>query len=129
MKPFSKHWISSSKPRKQRKYVFNAPLHIRKNLMSVNISKDIRKKYKTRNISIRKGDRVKIMRGQFKKRSGKVEDVNLKALKVYVEGIERTKRDGSKSKIPINPSNLQIIELNLEDKYRKQKMEQFIVKK
>ena len=44
-KDFSKSWKSSRQPRKQRKYVFNAPLHIRHKLVSANLSKELRKKY------------------------------------------------------------------------------------
>ena len=36
--------------------------------------------------------------------------------------IEHAKRDGSKSKIPLHPSNLMITELNLSDKFRKNKL-------
>lgn len=129
MKEFSISWKSSKKPRKQRKYLANAPLHIHKKFLSVNLSKDLRKKFKTRNISVRKGDRVKIVRGQFKGKLGKVSDVDKKRIKVFVEGAEMTKKDGSKSFYPIHPSNLMITELNLEDKYRKEKIQKFETKK
>ena len=63
---FSIHWKSSKQPRKQRKYAANAPLHLRKKFVSANLSKDLRKKQGKRNIPLRKGDIVKIMRGKFK---------------------------------------------------------------
>ena len=87
--------------------------------MSVNISKDLRKKHNVRNIPIRKGDKVKILRGQFKKKSGTANKVDLKKLKVYVEGIENVRKDGTRTFYPLDPSNLQIIELNTGDKRRK----------
>ena len=58
------------------------------------------------------------MRGQFKKQDGKIEDVDLKKSHVYVAKIEHTKRDGTKAKHPLDPSNLMIIELNTDDKKR-----------
>ncbi len=58
---FSKSWKSSKQPRKQRKYAANAPLHLKRKLLSVNLSKDLRKKYGKRNMMIRKEDVVKIM--------------------------------------------------------------------
>ncbi len=58
------------------------------------------------------------MRGQFKKHTGNVERIDLKKTKVYLSGIEITKKDGSKTTYPINPSNLIITELNLDDKMR-----------
>lgn len=123
MKEFSKHWKSSKQPRKQRKYIYNAPLHLRKKFLAANLSKELRKKYKKRSIGLRKGDRVKVMRGQFKKHTGKIERIDLKRVKIFVEGVSITKKDGSKALYPLHPSNLQIAELNIEDKFRREKLE------
>src|SRR3989344_2390979 len=119
MKDFSRTWKSSRNTRKQRKYRMNAPLNLRKNMMAAPLSKELRTKHKRRSISVRKGDRVMVLRGEFKKRTGKIEGVNTKKYRVFVEGIERTKRDGSKMKIGIPVSKVQITELNLDDKARK----------
>ena len=115
---FNKSWKGNKSPKKQRKYIANAPLHIRKSLISVNLSKDLRKKYGTRNVSVRKNDVVKIMRGKYKKKQGKVLSVNLKKMSVVVENIQVKKMDGSKVNVALKPSNLQIIELNTDDKKR-----------
>lgn len=123
MKKWSKGWKSSKKPRKQRKYIYKLPLHIRKNLLSTLLSKDLRKKYNRKNIAIRSGDKVKILRGQFKKKTGKVSEVDLKSLRIYIEGIENVKKDGSKSPYPLYPSNVIITELNIDDKKRKKVLE------
>jgi len=121
-KKFSTAWKSSKQPRKQRKYSANAPLHIKKKFVTVGLSKDLRKKYGKRNIGVRKGDIVKIMRGKFKKKQGKVLEVKLKTSKITVEGINVKKMDGSKANVRMRPSNIQIIELNLDDKKRMKKM-------
>ncbi|MGV8141624.1 MAG: 50S ribosomal protein L24 [Candidatus Woesearchaeota archaeon] len=118
MKDFSKKWISSKKPNKQRKYRYNVPLHMRGNLLNVHLSKELRQKYNLRALRVRVGDRVRIMRGQFKKQEGKVEEVNMKKLKIYISKIEHIKRDGTKARYPIEPSNLMLVELNTEDKKR-----------
>jgi len=115
---FSKSWKSSKQPRKQHKYRYNAPLHVRSRFMHVHLSKDLRKKYRKRSIGVRKGDAVSILRGQFKGKTGKVERVDLKQIKVYVTGVEILKKDGTKVLCPLEPSNLMIIELNLDDKKR-----------
>ncbi len=117
-KEFSKFWKGSKQPRKQRKYSIKLPLHLKSKLISVNLSKDLREKQKTRNIPLRKGDKVKILRGKFKGKQGKVTEILLKNLKIYIEGIQTSKQDGSKVNVPIRASNLQILELNLEDKKR-----------
>jgi large subunit ribosomal protein L24 len=118
---FNSKWKESKQPRKKRKYLAKAPLHIKKKFVGVNLSKGLRKKYEKRNISVRKGDTVKIMRGKFKNQKGKINSVSLKFSKVTVEGILVKKADGSKANVKLQPSNLQIIELNLEDKKRKLK--------
>lgn len=117
-KKWSKYWKSSKNPKKQRKYRYNAPLHIRHKFLSSNLSKELRKKYKFRNLPLRKGDVVKIMRGKFKGKTAKVSKVDLKKLKVYLEGINITKQSGVKVAIPFDASKLQIIQLNLDDKER-----------
>lgn len=122
-KKFSTRWKASRHPKKQRKYTARAPLHIKRRLLSANLSKELRKKYGRRNIIIRKGDIVKIIRGKFKKKSGKVIEVKTKTGKIYVEGIQRKKLEGSKVNIPLRNSNLQIIELNLDDKKRLRRLE------
>ena len=58
------------------------------------------------------------MRGSFKKKTGKVMKIELKTGKVYIEGIQKTKKDGSKVNVPVDASNLQIQELSLDDKRR-----------
>ena len=128
-KKFSKNWKASKQPRKQRKYLAKAPLNIRKKLVSSNFSKELRTKYGKRNFPLRKGDTVKIMMGKLKGRTGKITEINLKKLKVFIEGIQVKKQDGSKANIKMQPSNLQIIELNLEDQKRKKALERKTVEK
>ena len=122
-KKFSTKWKASKQPRKKRKYKANAPLHIRHRLLGTNLSKELRKKYGRRSFPLRKNDIVKIMRGKFKGKRGKVLEVNLKKLKVTIEGIQIKKKDGTKVNIRLAPSNLQISELSLDDKKRIAKLE------
>jgi large subunit ribosomal protein L24 len=115
---FSTTWKSSKQPRKQRKYRFNSPAHIKRKFLGAHLSKELRTKYKKRGITVVKGDTVKIVRGQFKKKTGKVSKVDYQNYKVYIEGIENIKKDGNKTQIPITPSNLIITTLKLDDKKR-----------
>jgi len=120
---FSVKWLGSKQPRKQRKFRANAPSHIRRKMMSVNLSKELRKKYGKRNIPIRKGDNVRIMRGGFKGKTGKIDNINLKKMRVMIDGVYESKKDGTKVSVYFSPSNLQIKELNLEDKMRRKALE------
>ncbi|MFH1439897.1 MAG: 50S ribosomal protein L24 [Candidatus Woesearchaeota archaeon] len=117
-KDFSKSWVASKQPRKQRKYRFNAPLHIKSRFLRVNLSKELRKKYERKCIRVRKGDKVKILRGNYKKHVGAVEKVDLNRGFVYIDKVEHLKKDGSKVQRPVHPSNLQIIDINTSDKRR-----------
>jgi len=115
---FAISWKRSVQPRKQRKYRHNAPLHIRQKFVSAHLSKELRKKYSRRSINLRKGDNVKVMRGQFRNKQGKVEEVDLKKTLIYISGIEISKKDGTKARRPLHPSNLLATELNVDDKMR-----------
>ncbi len=120
MSSFSKSWKSSKKPKKQRKYIANAPLHIRSKLLSAHLSDELSKKHGKRSSRVKKGDRVKIMTGQFSQKTGKVERINTKKMRVYIEGVEIQKKDGTKVKYPISASNVMIVELDTSDKKRQE---------
>jgi len=115
---WNKSWKSSIRPRKQRGFVRNAPLHVKSKLMGSHLSKELKEKNKFRSLRVKKGDKVKILRGQFKGKIGAVERVDTKNQKVFITGIEILKKDGSKSLYPLHHSNLVIIELNASDKFR-----------
>ncbi len=117
-KEFSNDWKGSKSVRKQRKYRYNAPLHIKRKFLAAHLSKDLKKKYDKRSLIIRKGDKVKIERGRFKKKIAKVNRVSIKNELVYLDGIDIAKKDGSKAEIGLHPSNLTILELAMVDKER-----------
>ena len=118
---FSITWRHSKQPRKQRKYFRNAPLHIRQKLIHANLSKELREETGKRSLPVRKGDEVKVLRGKFKGQAGKVIKVDLKKLVAYVDSIKRKRADGREVHIPLKPSNLQIVNLNMDDKMRVKK--------
>ena len=120
---FSTHWKQSVQPRKQRKYRYEAPLHIRQHWLHVHLSKELRQKYLRRNASVRKGDKVKVLRGQFRGKEGRVERINIKLSKVYVNGVEFIKADGSKKQHGLPAANLILTEIDLNDRFRKEKLE------
>lgn len=120
---FSSAWKGSRKPRKQRKYRAEAPLHTKKKFVHAHLSKDLRKKYGKRSAGLRKGDKVKVMVGKFKKHEGKVENVDSGKTRIFVSGVEITKRDGTKKPLSLHPSNLMITELSMDDKLRQKILE------
>ena len=117
-KNWSPKWVGSSQPRKQRKYRYNAPLHIRRKFLSAHLSKELRERYGKRSVPLRKGDEVVVMKGGFRGFTGNVDRVDMSRSKVYIEGVKRKKVDGSEITVPIDPSNVMITKLTLEDKMR-----------
>lgn len=92
-------------------------------MIAAHLSKELRKKYGRRSITLRVGDEVKIMRGEFKGVTGKVVEIDTKKYKVFVDVVKKKRTIGTEYLVPISPSNLMVISLNLEDKYRKKILE------
>lgn len=113
----------SVKPSKQRKRLYQAPYHIRGKILSAHLSSELRETYKTRSLPVRKGDTVRISRGDYKGVEGKVMRVDRKRYRIFIEGITREKADGTTVLVPIHPSKVEIIRLNLDDKLRKKILE------
>jgi large subunit ribosomal protein L24 len=118
---FSKTWKASVKPGKQRKYAYNAPYHVRHRMMSAHLSPELRKVHGKRNLPVRKGDVIKVLRGSFRKQIGKVNSVNMLKMAVLVDGVDSSRRDGTKVFVPIKVSNVMITELNKSDQRRRLK--------
>jgi len=75
-----------------------------------------------RSIRVRKGDTVKVVRGQNKGKTATVERVSPQYGKVYLGGIENVRKDGTKSLVAFQPSNVIITDLDLSDKKRAAKL-------
>jgi len=70
-----------------------------------------------------KGDNVRVVRGEYSGVEGKVEKVNTHRATLSIEGVQREKVKGGNVKVQIHSSNLVITGLNLDDKYRKKKLQ------
>ncbi len=122
-KTWSNKWVGSIQPRKQRKYRYNAPLHTRHRFLSVHLSPELRSRFSTRSLPVRKGDEVKVLVGSFKGFKGLVDRVDLKKSKVFVDGIKAKKADGSEVLRALQPSNLILTNVNVEDKKRQKALD------
>ena len=92
-------------------------------MISSHLSKELRQQYKKRSLPLRKGDEVKVMRGEFKGVVGKVVRIDKKKYKVYVDTVKKKRSIGTEYLVPLSPSNLMIVKLNLDDKYRMKMLE------
>ncbi len=114
----------SSQPRKVRKrQVYTSALHIKRKMITAPLSKEAREKYGVKRMQLRVGDKVMIRKGRFKGHIGKVERIDIKRLRMYIEGVTRKKVDKSTVHVPIRPWNVEILDLDLSDERRKKSLE------
>ena len=112
----------SKHPRKQHLALYAAPLHRRHRFLSAPLSRELRGKYKKRSLPVRKGDKVRVMRGDFKKLEGDVLEVDTKRSRIQVQGATTTKADGTQVTRLLAPSNVVLIKL-VSDKERDKVLE------
>lgn len=108
-----------TKPSKQRKMLYEAPAHLRHKLLAAHLSPELRASHGTKSFPVRTGDTVHVVRGDHKGVEGKITRVDLSRYRIYVEGLTREKVDGTTINVPIHPSKVIVIRLNLDDKWRK----------
>ena len=110
--------VSSKQPRKQRRARFKAPLHLRHKFISAPLSRELRERYNRRSFPVRKGDTVRVLRGDDKGAEGKVRSVDLKRERITIEGVVIARADMSEVPRPVHPSNVMITKLDLKDERR-----------
>ena len=79
------HSEVTSSRRKCRKAHFQAHSQLKYKLMSIALSKDLRKKHGVRSMPVRKDDEVSIVKGHYKGTKGKVTQVYRLRWCIYVE--------------------------------------------
>lgn len=112
----------STQPRKERKTLYNLPTHKARARIAAHLDEPLLLKYNTRSITLRKGDTVRIMRGEFAGTSGKVLEVNTRTGKVTVDGVTVSKAKATQVARPLDPSNLVLTKLDLTDPLRREKL-------
>ncbi|ACP45693.1 ribosomal protein L24 [Sulfolobus islandicus Y.G.57.14] len=113
----------SLKPSKQRRLLHTLPLHQRKKLLIAKVSDEIASQYGIKRIRVRKGDTVRVMRGNHNGKEGKVTEINTRTGRLAIEGITRKKADGTPVYVWIHASKVMITKLDLSDPRRREKLE------
>ena len=111
--------MTTTKPTKQRKKLYQASVSERYRRFSAPLSSKLKESHGTNSVPIRKGDTVMIMRGDRRNTEGKVTQIDTQKYRIFVEGANREKVDGTSIPVPIHPSKVMITRLNLDDKWRK----------
>jgi large subunit ribosomal protein L24 len=112
--------MKATKPRTQRRRIYNAAAHATHRYFSAPLTLDLKEKYNTNAIPVKTGDTVRVMRGDRKGFEGRIIRTDRKKHRIYVEGVTREKVDGTSIPIPIHPSKVMIVNLNLDDKWRRE---------
>ena len=107
----------------RNRQIFQAAHHTRSKQLGATLSKELREKYGRRSARVIEGDTVRVMRGEFKGIDGKVTQVSTEKNSIAVEGIKREKLKGGNVDIYIHTSNVMITGMNLDDKWRQNRLE------
>eukprot|EP00036_Acanthoecidae_sp_10tr_P011747 CAMPEP_0182924530 /NCGR_PEP_ID=MMETSP0105_2-20130417/6509_1 /TAXON_ID=81532 ORGANISM="Acanthoeca-like sp., Strain 10tr" /NCGR_SAMPLE_ID=MMETSP0105_2 /ASSEMBLY_ACC=CAM_ASM_000205 /LENGTH=140 /DNA_ID=CAMNT_0025062319 /DNA_START=31 /DNA_END=453 /DNA_ORIENTATION=+ len=105
--------VTSSR-RKSRKAHFSAPSSERRRIMSAPLSKQLREKYNTRRIPVRKDDEVQVVRGHYKGQQGKVIACYRRKWEIHIERLQRDKTNGATVNIGFHPSKVEIVKLKID---------------
>ena len=112
--------MKTTKPRKQRKILYQNPLNKRYKQFSSPLSSELKTSQKTNTIPVRTGDTVRVMRGDHKGLEGKIARVDRKKYKIFVEGVTQEKVNGTSIPVAIHPSKVMITSFNLDDRRRRE---------
>lgn len=115
--------MKTIKPSKQRKRLYQASVTDRYRRFSAPLSTKLKESHGTNSVPVRKGDTVMVMRGDRKGSEGKVTQIDRKKYRIFIEGANREKVDGTTILVPFHPSKVMITRLNLDDKWRKKVLE------
>lgn len=110
---------SPKSPRKQRRMIHKSPIHANKRLLKVHLDEFLQEEYGLRALVVKKGDLVRIMRGQFRDTEGTVIRVDYAHARVYLDSASITKADGKEVNVPVHPSNLMLVKLEIDDERKK----------
>lgn len=131
--------MSSKQPGKQRKAQYNAPIHVKRKRIRARLRTDDPELAGVRTITVRVGDEVEVLRGDFGspnsakpdtrgKRLGqargkagiraRIVNVNTNSGTVFVDGISITTADGKEEPLPIHASNIVVVSIDDTDPLR-----------
>ncbi len=112
------------KPTKVRNYqIYRATMATRSKQLGSPLSKELQKKYGKRSMRVVLGDTVKVMRGEYRGVDGKISKVSVANNSIAIEGVKKEKSKGEKFDVLIRSTNVVITNLNLDDHWRKTKLE------
>jgi large subunit ribosomal protein L24 len=120
-------WNKTVKVRKQRKRLWNAPQHRQHKALTCRLDNRLIEKYKfaISRIPIRKGDKVRIVRGSYKDPNKEIDvvEVRPKDNTIVLSEVTLSKADSKRVPRVFRPAALIITKLNLGDRRRRDRIE------
>jgi ribosomal protein uL24 len=110
---------SPHSPRRQRKALYEASPMSRRLRMSAPLSRELRARFHTRSLPVRKGDTVRVLAGSFVGQEERVARVDRRSYSVTLENVTVKTGEEKMTALPIRPNRLLLIRLNLADPWRR----------
>src|SRR5580658_9355378 len=115
--------LSPQSPRRQRKAGYDATNFERRVRMTVPLSRELRRRFHTRSIPIRKGDTVRVMSGSFVGREERVAKVDRRGYTVTLDNVTLKSGESKLKPLAIRTSHLVLTKLNLADAWRREALQ------
>jgi large subunit ribosomal protein L24 len=115
--------ISPTSPRRQRRAIYTAPVHERRRLMTVPLSRELRRRFHRRSLALRKGDTVRVMSGSFVGREERVAKIDRRGFAVTLDNVTLKTGEEKLKPLAIRTSHLVITRLNLADAWRRRALQ------
>jgi len=111
--------LSPHSPRRQRKAVYEATTFERHILMTVPLSRELRRRFHRRSVPLRKGDTVMVMSGSFVGREERVAKIDRRGYSVTLDNVTLKTGEAKLKPLAIKTSHLVLTKLNLADAWRR----------
>jgi large subunit ribosomal protein L24 len=115
--------MMSKKPNKSRKEMYDMPMHKAAKQVAAHLDEKLQKELGRRSITLRKGDTVKVLRGSFNGKEGKITSVDRGARKIFIEKLIIKKSNGKEIPVKVDASNVLVIDIDRTDRKRTAKKE------
>ncbi len=113
---------SPSSARRQRKMLYTAHTALRRRMMSVPLSKELRSRFHRRALPPRKGDTVRILKGSYEGREERIAKVDRRALAVTLDNVTSKTGESKQTALPVRTGSLVLVHLNLADPWRRRRL-------
>ncbi len=111
--------ISPHAPRRQRRALYRADHAVQRRQLTVPLSRELRRRFHRRSLPIHKGDTVRVVSGSFEGQEERVARVDRRSRSVTLENVTVKTGEEKMRPLPVRPSHLLLIKLNLADPWRR----------